>query len=191
MADKDDGIVREAVLSKDEVYRYVLRRTWGDPAGKKAVWIMLNPSTADAYQDDPTVRRCIGYSKDWGMDGLVVVNLFPLRATDPNALRRHVEPVEVLDQNMQFLDTEVIFEDPAIVLCAWGVNGAIRRRDKMVVEFLLNAGARLNVLRLTEDNHPQHPLYLPKLLKPTAWNGKGPTVVMEKARIYASDAVKS
>src|SRR5450755_1416997 len=80
-----------AVFSADRTYRYRLTRTWGS-SGSHAVWVMLNPSTADALADDPTIRRCTGFSRALGLDGLVVVNLFALRATEPRELRRHPEP---------------------------------------------------------------------------------------------------
>jgi hypothetical protein len=66
-----------AVFSPDKAYRYRLQRTWGD-SGRHATWIMLNPSTADAMEDDPTIRRCTAFTKAWGLDGLVAVNLFAL-----------------------------------------------------------------------------------------------------------------
>lgn len=77
---------RAAEFSGCGRYRYSLRRRWAD-GGPPACWIMLNPSTADAEKDAPTIRRCIGFSKAWGHNALVVVNLFALRSTDPTALR--------------------------------------------------------------------------------------------------------
>ena len=73
------------------VYRYLLTRRWGTvPA---MVWIMLNPSTADAFAEDPTIRRCLIFAHREGCGGLTVVNLFALRSTDPKALTRHPDPV--------------------------------------------------------------------------------------------------
>ena len=76
----------EAVISQDERHRYSLTRRWGD-GPRVCCWIMLNPSTADATTDDPTIRRCIGFTHDWGYDALTVVNLYAWRATDPADLR--------------------------------------------------------------------------------------------------------
>jgi hypothetical protein len=75
-----------AVLSPDGVYRYRLDRVWG--AGPRVLFVMLNPSTADATQDDPTLRRCLGFARDWGYGSLTVANLYAYRARGPQAGRR-------------------------------------------------------------------------------------------------------
>src|SRR5262245_13227298 len=107
-----------AELSPCGRYRYALTRTWGDP--KKVVcWVMLNPSTADADQDDPTIRRCLGFSRAWGAGGLVVVNLFALRATDPDQLRIAADPVG--PDNDSHLSTAAFGR---LVVAAWGARGA-------------------------------------------------------------------
>ena len=89
-----DGPSRSAELSEDSKYRYWLRRSWkygGD--GQVICFIMLNPSTADALTDDPTIRRCMGFVRSWGGSVLSVRNLFALRATDPAELRTASDPV--------------------------------------------------------------------------------------------------
>jgi hypothetical protein len=80
-----------AVLSDCGTYRYRLGRRWAE--GPVDVWIMLNPSTADATVDDRTIRRCMEFSRRWGAGALVVGNLFALRATDPAELVRHPDPI--------------------------------------------------------------------------------------------------
>ncbi len=171
----NDGIIREAMISKDGAYRYTLRRIWGDRE-KFVTWVMLNPSTADAEKDDPTIRRCIDYSKTWGYGALTVVNLFPLRTPEPKvllaALKDAPEPDDVRRINTGVLESETVFNNPGLVICAWGVNGGFRNRAKQTVGHLIEMGAQLSTLKLTEDRHPSHPLYLPKTLKPTPWNGR-------------------
>ncbi len=165
-----DDIVRSAAISKDGVYRFSLNRQWGDRG--RIVWIMLNPSTADATVDDPTIRRCIGFTRDWGFGALTVVNLFPLRATDPAELRTHDEPKEILKMNLGYIESECGWSAPDHVICAWGTHGALLRRNKLVIDRLTALGVTLNVLGLTEDRHPKHPLYLKKDLKPVLWSGR-------------------
>ena len=84
-----------AVVSQCGAYRWHLTRLVDNNIfqGGRLLFVMLNPSTADAETDDPTLRRCIGYSRAWGYGGLAVVNLFGLRTTDPRELRRHADPV--------------------------------------------------------------------------------------------------
>ncbi len=93
MSLKDLKIEQSAVFSPSRKYRYVLRREWGDTERKMAVFIGLNPSTADETTDDPTIRRCMGYARDWGCSGLYMLNLFAVRATDPKDMLADLNPV--------------------------------------------------------------------------------------------------
>lgn len=96
----------DAVLSPDREYRYRLSRTW-DSEKPTLGFIMLNPSTDDESEDDPTIRRCLGYAKDWGYGSILVGNLFGLRATDPSQLREHGNPVgPENDEHLQLICTE-------------------------------------------------------------------------------------
>ena len=90
VAHTDDG-TGTAAFSADRVHRYRLSRVWGDSGGG-VCFVMLNPSTADAFQLDPTGRRCRGYAEAWGHRRLEVVNIFSLRSTDPAALYTHPDP---------------------------------------------------------------------------------------------------
>jgi hypothetical protein len=83
---------RAAVLSECGRYRYVLTRTWDHDLAACA-FIGLNPSTADAHEDDPTIRRCIRFARDWGHGGLIMLNLFAWRSTDPRGLLDAIFPV--------------------------------------------------------------------------------------------------
>jgi hypothetical protein len=141
-------------------YRYRLLRSWGE--GPRVCFVMLNPSTADAEHDDPTIRRCIGYAKALEAGSLQVVNLFALRATDPSELRRDAEPVG--PANDSHIEGAALAAE--MVICAWGAHPFARQRSVRVLEVLTTAGVRPMCLRQTKDGHPAHPLYLPASLRP-------------------------
>lgn len=144
----------------DGKYRYLLWRRWGDDGCDMLRWVMLNPSTADASSDDPTIRRCIGYAKREGYGGLVVLNLFALRATSPLDLTLHTDPVG--PRNDDFLREYAL--DATQIVCAWGTKGAYLDREGTVLRLLreiaLDKCVRLGTL--TRGGHPRHPLYLRK-----------------------------
>ncbi len=82
----------KAYFDEDKIYRYLLYRKWGD-SKKKITWIMLNPSTADETVDDPIIRRCIGFAKQFDADELDIVNLFAYRSTNPKNLYTAKNPI--------------------------------------------------------------------------------------------------
>jgi hypothetical protein len=125
------------------------------------MFIGLNPSTADETQDDPTIRRCIGFARAWGFDGLCMANLFAYRATEPADMKNAVDPIGC--ENDSALSSWA--HDAGVVVAAWGAHGTYKGRDQSVR--LLVPG--LHYLRLTKDGHPGHPLYLPASLRPVAW----------------------
>lgn len=141
-----------------DVYRYELRRVWGP--GPLCVWVMLNPSTADGKQDDATIRKCIRLAKRWGSGGIVVVNLYGLRATDPRELWRHPDPVGPENDRHVW---GVLGMPGALVVCAWGAHG--RRGNDVLVE-LVARGVQPQCLALTSAGQPRHPLYLTESLRP-------------------------
>jgi hypothetical protein len=157
---------RDAVISDDGQYRYRLSRTW-DTDKPTLAFIMLNPSTADATEDDPTIRRCLGYAKEWGYGSLVVANLFALRSTDPSNLREHPDPVG--PENERHL-REVCAESEKVIV-AWGANGSLQGRGREVGEML---DVVLYALDTTKDGHPVHPLYQPADAEPEPWSEKTP-----------------
>ncbi|HWP13520.1 MAG TPA: DUF1643 domain-containing protein [Ramlibacter sp.] len=145
-------------------YRYSLWRSWpGLPSTAKgyAMFVGLNPSTADETEDDPTIRRCIDFAQAWGYEGLVMTNLFAFRATDPAVMLAQADPVGQ-DNDQTLCD---LAETAGVVVAAWGVHGAHRARDAEVRTML----PKLHYLRLTKHGHPGHPLYLPKTLLPVQW----------------------
>jgi len=145
-----------ASFSSDRVYRYVLTRTWGE--APPVVWVMLNPSTADCFTDDPTIRRVRNFTHRLAPEagGLAVVNLYGLRATDPNELWRHPDPVG--PSGDYYLGSRTIGAE--LVIAAWGTHGARNGRGAQVTAALTDAGVKLMCLGTTVDGHPRHPLYL-------------------------------
>jgi len=159
----DTQVQKSAALSPCGTYRYELLRSWGD--GPTVGFIMLNPSTADANVDDPTIRRCIGFGKAWGYGTLVVRNLYALRSTDPKALKGHPDPVG--PDNDRYLAEAV---GDAVTICAWGAN-ADPERARTVLADLAAAGAMAFHLGLTKAGFPKHPLYLRADVHPVPFSG--------------------
>lgn len=161
-------VERSADLSPCGTYRYTLERWW-DREKPAAVFVMLNPSTADAEQDDATIRRCVGFAQRWELGGLVVVNLFALRSTDPAALLTHADPV---GPGNDAAIVAAAARSPVIV-AAWGAHKSIRgNRDAYVRELVERDGTRqLVCLGKTKDGHPRHPVRLPAALEPQ-WFGR-------------------
>lgn len=146
----------EAVFDLSRAYRYLLTRTW-DEGLPRVTWVMLNPSTADAFADDPTIRRCAAFARSWNAGGISVVNLFAFRATDPAELRRTADPVG--DLNDEYVCRAC--RPPATVVAAWGAHGTAADRAAAVARMLAAAQVRLHCLGITRDGHPRHPLYVP------------------------------
>lgn len=157
-----DGIARGAGISSDGVYRWWLTRCWR-VAGPWVHFLMLNPSTADADMDDPTIRRVMGFARDWGFSGVVVTNLFALRATDPTVLwntgieHGHAHIVGELN------DTAILGAAGAAsyTVCAWGSDRNARIRAREVLVKLDGLGVDLRALRVAKSGAPWHPLYVP------------------------------
>lgn len=155
--DLTGGVVAAAVFDSPlRTYRYLLTRIW-DPTVPPAVFIMLNPSTAGAEQDDPTIRRIVCFARRWEKGGAVVVNLFALCSTDPARLRTHHDPVGL--RNPVFVRQAVQQGD--LVVAAWGAGGVLGGRGEEMARALTASGVRLKALRLTSTGQPGHPLYVP------------------------------
>lgn len=152
----------QAVFSECQTYRYMLLRKWGLMyADGLCNFIMLNPSTATQDEDDPTIRRCIGYAKKWGFGGLIITNIFALRSTDPAILYSHQDPIG--PDNDAHLK-EWVYQCK-LVVCAWGRHGNFMERGDAVRK-LLPLGRRITSLKMLDKRTPGHPLYLPKELEP-------------------------
>lgn len=153
----DAEIMSTAAISDCGTYRYQLTRAWAP--GPCDVWIMLNPSTADAEIDDPTIRRCVGFSRGWGSGSLVVVNLFALRATDPEALVRHPDPIGPENDRHIELAAAGAHHHGGRVIAAWGAHRMAEYRAWDVHRVVRRQGP-LVALGVTKQGAPRHPLYV-------------------------------
>ena len=147
----------DATFSDDRVYRYALCRVW-DCDGPPFVVIGLNPSTADERQDDPTIRRCIGFAKREGFGAYFMLNLFGLRATYPKVMKAHREPIGV---GNDAAIARIATLPGATVVAAWGTHGAHQNRDIDVYSALQALGVDVHCFGTTKGGFPKHPLYLP------------------------------
>lgn len=160
-------VIASAVISECGNYRYSLTRIW-DESKPKVMFIMLNPSTADANNDDPTIRRCVGFAKSWGFGGLYVCNLFAFRATTPKELLKVDNPFG--DQNIWH--TRKLSDEVEMIICAWGnypiVKKILRYENAPInlLDFCIN---KLHSIDTTVKGIPKHPLYLKSELKPKRW----------------------
>lgn len=160
-----------AEFSPCRTWRYRLWRTW-DPGAYPLVMLMLNPSTADEDRNDPTVARCERRARAGGFGGLVVLNIFAFRATDPKVMKAAPDPIGPANDAHLWRAFNMGVEtrgntrpharrvyDPMI--CAgWGVHGAHLGRARAVSELARDAGVQLHCLGVTKDGQPGHPLYM-------------------------------
>ncbi|MFD5882592.1 DUF1643 domain-containing protein [Streptomyces yangpuensis] len=159
LVEEDHGLadrpVGTAVFDTGRAHRYLLTRLW-DPTRPLAVFLMLNPSTAGARHDDPTITRCLSFARRENAGGLAVVNLFTRCATDPAALKHDPEPTGPYAD--AFID-HTTAEAP-LVIAAWGAYGDLHGRAEQVTGRLWRRGIGLQCFGTTNAGHPLHPLYL-------------------------------
>jgi hypothetical protein len=151
-----------AEFSRCRRYRYRLTRQW-DAGLPWCAFILLNPSTATATADDPTIRRAIGFARSFGCGGIEVLNLFALRATRPETLWHARDPIG--PENDAFLE-DLATRPVSPIVAAWGVHGTLRGRDKAVRSLFEARTVRLTCLALTRSGQPRHVLYLKADLRP-------------------------
>lgn len=165
-------VVKTAVLSECGRYRYSLGRTWGPGPG--VVWVMLNPSTADAEVDDRTIGRCIAFARRWGYDGIHVVNLYAWRATDPAELLSAPDPVGPENDRYLAAAAHAAYAGGAPLVGGWGANAMPARVRDVVRLFGFD---RLQALRVTKrDGYPGHPLYVPGDAELQPWSPRPESV---------------
>ena len=153
-----------AVYSPCERYRYRLTRVWA-PDEKRALFIMLNPSTATEVQNDPTVERCERRARALGFGGFRVTNIFAWRDTDPRHMRAAKEPIGL--ENDATIMESCNWADQ--IIGAWGTHGAHLERGPQFEAMLRAAGRDVYHLGLTKAAHPKHPLYISYSQQPELW----------------------
>ena len=153
-------MIKKAVFSTCRRYRYGLWRIWDDDK-PMAMFIGLNPSTADETNDDPTMRRCISLSQSWGYGGLCMANLFACRSTDPEQLKTVDDPV---GPENDFWIRKLSHEAP-IVVAAWGNLGSFESRGEAV----LRRVPQISCLAVNKSGQPRHPLHIPVRTVPRAY----------------------
>lgn len=153
----DAKLIKSATISPCGLYRYTLERIWNEHK-PLALFIGLNPSTADASTDDNTIRVCAKYAARWGYGGLLMANLFAFRSTDPRVLRKTNFPVG--PDNDMWIDK--LRARAGIVICAWSKDGTYLGRDREVLVRL----EKPYCLSLCKDGSPGHPLYKKSTLTP-------------------------
>lgn len=158
-----------ATISECGRYRYTLHRWWGD--GDRLYFVMLNPSTADAEVDDPTIRRCVGFARTLGFDGITVVNLYAYRATKPADLWLADEPTGG-ERNDDILREVGHVAKHQTVIAAWGANA---RPDRVAQVTTTPGWDCVKALGVTKDGAPRHPLYLRADSVPEPWSPCGRT----------------
>ena len=147
-----------AEISECGKYRYRLWRRWG--RGPQVLWIMLNTSTADALADDPTIRRCAGFTRAWGCDGFEVVNLYAFRAAIPRVLASREDPHG--PHLWTGLDA-ALNQEWRHVVAAWGATAPVPRSEvEIQVDYVTALRSDLECLGITNAGHPRHPLYVPR-----------------------------
>lgn len=153
---------RKTVLSSCRTYRYCLWREWDNSNTRYVMFIGVNPSTADEVEDDATIRRCVGYAKNWGFGALCMVNLFAFRARDPEDMKLSKHPIGS-DNDRWIME---LSNEAEWIIAGWGKNGTHLNRDREVKRMLRG---KLSCLSITEEGHPGHPLYLKKSLTPISY----------------------
>jgi hypothetical protein len=159
----------DAFISDCGTYRYALMRRWAE--GWPLRFVMLNPSTADASLDDPTIRRCTGFARREGYGALIVLNLYAYRATNPKVLVTCADPVGPHNDTILWAHLLAAAEGPTPVVAAWGANA---KRERVAHVLGLRPSVDWRCLGVTKDGQPRHPLYVrgdqPLVPLPTARN---------------------
>ncbi|MEM9161944.1 MAG: DUF1643 domain-containing protein [Cyanobacteria bacterium P01_F01_bin.4] len=163
-----DGIERSAIFDATGQYRYSLERRWPAQSSmdrRKVTFIMLNPSRADAQQDETTLRACIQFAQVWEYNVLEVVNLFAYCTAEPKVLKTVKEPVgEACDRYLL-----AATQSSEKIILAWGNHGSWLNRDQAVFKLLADQLTKLSCLACNQSGQPRHPLYVPRNTLPVSY----------------------
>lgn len=140
-----------AIFSSCLRYRHLLWRKGYNPL----VFVMLNPSIANAHENDHTLRSCLRIAKHNRFDGVVVANLHDLISTDAKVIKTHTNTTSILANHY----IEEAAHIGSFVVCAWGNGGVIRRRGEYVRHMLRGMGVQMKCFNITKLDQPEHPLY--------------------------------
>lgn len=159
---------RATFSGESEQYRTKLYRAWDDTL-PSILWVMMNPSLADAQVDDRTVYRCRAFSTDWGYGRMWVGNTFAYRCTAQKRLLEVSDPVGP-ENDKHLLE---MAQDASLIVFAYGKpHPSLRARGLQVAEMFRRHGHDLHVLKLNHGGIPAHPLYLPGTLRPVLWQSR-------------------
>lgn len=173
----DDNLIGTAIFSDDKKHRYSLTRTWSgykfEGTRPVVLWIMLNPSTADERVLDPTIRRCVRFSQDWGYRGLEVVNVCSWRATDPDEMKLAADQGFEISNHRNYLNIRLAMIRAHLIMVAWGGRAKETFEGDRAIRWVTASATEFNrdlyCLGVNGDGSPKHPLYLSKALKPKKW----------------------
>jgi hypothetical protein len=155
------AVERTAWVSECGRYRHALGRHWDRGRGF-VLFVGLNPSTADADKDDPTIRRCMRFARDWGYGGIEMCNLFDWRATDPKNLPR--TQFAISEKGDAVLRLRAL--EASRIIAAWGSVPWAKKRIDLIFKTIFTDEKRWEALRITKHGYPQHPLYVPASVQP-------------------------
>lgn len=166
-----DGMRGSATFSSCGKYRYRLVRAWSP--GPRVLFVMLNPSTADAETNDQTVRKCMGFAKSWDFGSMEICNLFGLISPEPRFIKKAEDPRGGVENDaILFTRAMAVAREGGLIVLAWGTWGGLRGRSAEVVKKLRECGiADLHCFGTTKEGYPSHPLYLPYDTEPRIFRG--------------------
>jgi hypothetical protein len=164
---EDDSASNVCDMSPCSVYRYRLSRHLGGSL-PPLVFVMLNPSTADAIVPDPTWTRCLGFGRRFDRESVIAVNLFPFRTPYPETLRDAQKAgVDIIGPR----GNQPLTDIAGTIVCAWGPPKwpFVRERARDVASLLTRSGHTLFCLGTAKDGSPRHPLMMPNNSILTPW----------------------